>query len=368
MPQPLLSDIGHLLRNCVAHISDTIIVTDTSPLERPGPRIVFVNEAIERMTGYTPEDLIGKSPRVLQGPDTDRQALLRIRKALQAKVPCQEEIINYTRDGTPFWLEMRIVHVPAQSPGGQAYFVGIGRNVSHRREQQHRLQNSEQRLRRMNHTLESVREEERTRIARDLHDDLGQTLTAMKLELELLLETEISLTALQQTKLQRLIDIADGSVDQIRDIASNLRPSLLDHAGFVDAVRWYVQEANQRLAARVVFETGPGCEVSLADDTGIGLYRMLQEALTNICRHAKAQNVCIQYAAPNNRPRLEVRDDGIGFDPVSAELAGAVGLLGLRERAEQLGGQLIINSAPGCGCTIIIELPEQNEKDQNCHR
>lgn len=358
-----LSNVGHVLSHCVERMSDTIIVTETTPLNEPGPRIVFVNAAIERMTGYKKEELLGKSPRILQGPDTDREALKRIRTALDTQTPSHEEILNYTRDGKPFWLEMRIVYVPPEDAHGKSYFIGIGRDVTARRDQQRRLQHSEQRLRRMNHALESVREQERSRIARDLHDDLGQTLTAMKLELGLLLEGEAPLAPLQRDKLQRLCGIADSAVDQIRDIAANLRPSLLDHAGFLAALQWCVQEANERLSAQVVLATGPGCDRTLSDEVAIGLYRILQEALTNVSRHSDAKNVRVYYAAPFNRPRLEVRDDGIGFELEQAELANSLGLLSLRERAAQLGGKLLLESAKGQGCTIIVELPEQNEKD-----
>lgn len=358
-----LVEVGQLLRACVSHIHDTIIVTQGDPLDEPGPRIVFVNEALERLTGYSRDELVGRSPRLLQGAQTDRRALDRVRQALQANQPIQEVLINYTRQGETFWNEMNIVPVPADGAGGAAYFVAIGRDVSARREQQMRLQRSEQALRELNRSEQAVREEERTRIARDLHDDLGQRLTALKLDLGLLLEAKPGLAASQRQKLGRLVQSVDAGIEQIRDIAADLRPSLLDHAGFREAAEWFVEEARPRLAADIFFSAGPGTDQTLPEKVATALYRILQEAFTNIGRHSNAQRVTVSYFLEAGMACLCVQDDGRGFDLPVIQLGQAFGLLGMQERAEALGGSLKIATAVGQGCLITTRIPLNDEKN-----
>lgn len=137
-----------LLETCVAHLHDIVVITEAEPLDEPGPRILYVNEAFVRRTGYTREEAVGKTPRLLQGPRTQRDALDRIRKALKAWKPAREELINYTKAGEEFWLEIQIVPV-ADSTGWYTHWIAIERDVTQRHEAEERLRESEERHRLM---------------------------------------------------------------------------------------------------------------------------------------------------------------------------------------------------------------------------
>ena len=149
----------------------------------PGPCIVFINEAVTRISGYTPEELLGHSPRMLQGPGTDAAARQRLRNSLAAGQPCREVLLNYRKDGTPFWSELDIVPL-AFEEDGETYFAAVQRDITEQRAR-------EERLKRLYLSLEDVREEERKRIARDLHDELGQILSAIKLDIGALRREEM---------------------------------------------------------------------------------------------------------------------------------------------------------------------------------
>lgn len=206
-------------------------------------------------------------------------------------------------------------------------------------------------------------EQERERIARDLHDDLGQTLTALKLDLGLLLESQPPLDATRRQRLERAISTADLGLAQIISVVGNLRPSLLKHAGFLDAARWCVEEADQRLQAEVRFKVGDGADFSLPEDTAVALYRMLQECLTNVAKHADATRVEVSYQVVAGRVILCIKDNGCGFDLERVQKKKGYGLLGMRERAEALGGYCTAETGPNLGCSITIVVPLHHEKN-----
>lgn len=346
--QRYLAEKEHrLLRACVANIDDVIMITESHPLEAPGPRILFVNESVERVTGYPREALLGLSPRVLQGPDTDRAVTARIRQALERCEPVSEVLRNYTSTGEAFWNQLDIVPLSFEEEG-ETLFCSVQRDITAQREW-------ERDMRRLNAALEEAREEERWRIARDLHDELGQTLSAIKLDLGRIRRAH------QGEDKTELLDSANNAaaqaIAQVRSIATQLRPSLLDDLGFVAAARWFLGQAERRLEIPVIWH-GPEADGDLPSPLATALYRVLQEALTNIGRHARAERVDVSFREAAGLVRLSIRDDGAGFDPEAKPVSGSgLGLVGMRERIEGLRGHFQILSAPGEGCVVNVELP-----------
>jgi signal transduction histidine kinase len=211
-------------------------------------------------------------------------------------------------------------------------------------------------LRELSERLNAIREEASARIAREVHDEVGQMLTALRMEVAWLqkrLEPREEITA----KLQSMIQMLDSAVDAVQRITTELRPAILDHLGLAEAVEWYAGETEKR--------TGISCRLRLSlgstalDDAerSTALFRILQEALTNVVRHAEATEVDIRLAREGNRVILAVTDNGRGIAEDKIADARSLGLLGMRERARALGGDIMIRRAPGQGATIEARLP-----------
>jgi signal transduction histidine kinase len=203
--------------------------------------------------------------------------------------------------------------------------------------------------------LNAFREEERSRIARQVHDEIGQMLTVLRMDvawLENRLEPREEITGKLQTMIQNL----DTTLDTVQRITTELRPAILDHLGLEAAVEWYVEELEKR--------TGISCRLSLSlggttldAERSIVLFRILQEALTNVVRHAEASEVEIRLAREGSRVILKVTDNGRGIAGDKITDARSLGLLGMRERARALGGDVVIRRAPGQGTTVEARIP-----------
>jgi signal transduction histidine kinase len=214
-----------------------------------------------------------------------------------------------------------------------------------------RLAEKEAQRSRLMRALLTAQEEERSRISRDLHDQIGQALTAILLGLDRNLE-RVDLRALTELRELAAVTLAD-----VRRIALDLRPSVLDELGLAAAVQRYARELHERYALDVhVLVTLPK-RLSSQEETV--LYRVAQEALTNVVRHAQAGEVSIVATARGGSVQLVVEDDGVGFDPAALAPAEQIGLLGMRERVELLGGSFRIESAPGAGCSVHARIPLQ---------
>ena len=215
------------------------------------------------------------------------------------------------------------------------------------------LRASTEQLRQLAAHLLSVREEERARISREVHDELGQSLTAVKIDLAWL-EFRMPQDGGMLKRIRATRQLADSIIQSIRRISTELRPAVLD-LGLAEAVEWQVQEFEAR--------SGIPCNVRLltrevvAADASTAMFRILQETLTNVARHAEATRAEVVLQTQGNRLVLLIHDNGRGFDQGDAALSKSLGLLGMRERAAILGGHVTISSAPGKGTTVTTWLP-----------
>ncbi len=202
--------------------------------------------------------------------------------------------------------------------------------------------------------LQALSEREKSALARKLHDELGGLLTAAKMDLSWL-QSRLEGSAIQE-RLSQLGSVLDEAMSLKRQVVEELRPSLLDHFGLPTALRAYVESscANAGLACRILVEHE--CE-SLSMDTAIALFRVVQEGLTNIIRHARARTVGLQLSGDAQRCIVILTDDGDGFDAHSPQFRWSYGMWGMRQRAESLGGRLDVKSAVGAGTTLRIEVP-----------
>ena len=209
-----------------------------------------------------------------------------------------------------------------------------------------------------------AREEERARVARELHDELGQVLTSLKLEfmwlVDQLRKSEPRPGIQLVNKLQSLIGLIEVSIQSVRQISSDLRPAMLDHLGLKEAVQWEATKFQARtgIRCRVACELKDG----LTDRTRqLALFRILQEALTNVVRHAHAGAVRISMRVRGRLLTLTIKDNGRGITKAEMASVESIGLLGMTERARLLGGQVRIAGVPGRGTTVTVLVPVTNQ-------
>ena len=226
--------------------------------------------------------------------------------------------------------------------------------IAERQQAEKELQKSREQLRALAVYLQSVREEERTSIARELHDEIGQALTAIKLSLE---RNVSNPSAATPGALTQALALANELIGRVRDLSLELRPAMLDDLGLLAALRWHFDRYTAQTKVAVDFkQTGLG-KRRFSRDIETTVYRIVQEALTNIARHAKVDQVAVEIDADENRLRLAIKDPGIGFDRDSVSARATGGLFGMRERAMSLGGRLTLDSSPGAGTLLTAELP-----------
>jgi signal transduction histidine kinase len=206
--------------------------------------------------------------------------------------------------------------------------------------------------------LQALSEREKSELARKLHDELGGLLTAAKMDLSWL-QSRLEGAAIQE-RLAQLGSVLDEAMDLKRSVVEALRPSLLDHFGLPTALRAYVEStcAKAGLASQIVIEHG--CE-SMSKDTTIALFRVVQEGLSNIIRHAQAKTVKLELVGDDGHCIVTLTDDGHGFDSRNPRFRWSHGLMGMRQRAEALGGRLDVESRVGGGTRVRVEIPVSSQ-------
>ncbi|HOY03388.1 MAG TPA: sensor histidine kinase, partial [Zoogloea sp.] len=217
------------------------------------------------------------------------------------------------------------------------------------------LRQSHQSLRRLSAHLNTVREEERRHIARDIHDELGASLTALQLEMNWLRQ-RLGDDATMRDKLDGMLEIGSHAMQAVRRILNDLRPGVLDHLGLWAALETLLLDFQKRSGLDCHYRCTPEIErCRLGRDAEIALYRIVQEVLTNVSRHARATQVRLEARADHRDLLLSIADDGLGMQvPLQPT---SFGLLGMRERTLALGGTLDIDSHPGAGTRIVLRLP-----------
>ena len=315
-------------------------------------RFLEVNDAFLRDHGFTRDQVIGRtSPELgLWANPEDRRRLI---EAIERDGMVREfEYYGQTRDG-----QVQITSLSAEliQVAGEACILAVATDVTDRRRAEEEIHRSREELRALAARLQSVREDERAHIAREIHDELGQALTGLKLDLSWLRQRLRDRTDLAE-RVQSVVARIDGTIDAVRRIATELRPSVLDHLGLVAAVEWQAQDF-EKLTGLAVRLSVNSTSAAVEGATATTVFRMLQETLTNVARHATATRVDIALDIGADAVTLRVADNGRGISDAELTDRRSLGLVGLRERAIACGGELVIEGRPGHGTVVSARIP-----------
>lgn len=250
------------------------------------------------------------------------------------------------------------VFAPVVSAG---YINVYGRDITKRKTVEQRLAKSREALRSLAARLQVVREEERTQLARRIHDDVGQALIGLKMDLAWLGRNITKArdrppAAKISERLESMAEALGETIQTVRDTASDLRPGLLDDVGLAATIAWQANQFETRTGVKCIF-VGPDEDLGLGRDQTTALFRICQELLTNIAQHAGATTVRIVLTKSEDNMTLEVSDDGKGIEDEQIASSGSLGILGMRERAQILGGELSITGRPGKGTAATVRIP-----------
>lgn len=334
-------------------------IPDMAWLKDRDCRYVAVNTAYLEILGMPENAVLGKRPDEIWPADIAEVYLRTDRAVLKSGRRRRYEEARPDPSGTSRWFET--IKSPIRDKAGRIIgTVGISRDISERKAAESELIKSRAQLRDLSNYLQSVREAERARISRELHDELGQTLTALKMELGWLKERLPAEPTMLRTRVDRLVRIVDHSVTDLQRIASDLRPMILDELGLASAIQWLTQNFSERSQLSIELSLDR-TDVAYSKDVSTAAFRIVQEALTNIVRHSGAASACIVARHSGDELQLKISDNGRGMD-VTRSKRERLGLVGMSERAHMLGGSMEIDSAPGRGTRILVRLPLSMDK------
>jgi PAS domain S-box-containing protein len=314
--------------------------------------VTFWNKGAERLFGYSAAEAIGRPVTDLILPP--HEAIVREDKteALRAHGTWNTQTIRHRKDGSRLWTDLT-VSIVNNVDNERSGFVGIHRDITELKESQALLSESHQRLRNLAGSLIVVRERERSSIARELHDELGQTLTRLGIDFAWL--TDELPKRLQNARFMAMAPLVEKMLRTVQHISSELRPPILDDLGLEAAVEWHVHEFAEWSGRRCTLDLRIGA-LPRDRDRDITVFRILQETLTNIARHARATSVAVRAWTAGSDFVLEVVDDGIGIPDVKISSPQSLGIIGMRERAEGLGGAITFAATPS-GSRVTLHLP-----------
>jgi PAS domain S-box-containing protein len=340
-------------RNLIESTRDLIFIVDGKGT------YTYANPQFERATGYLIGDLIGQPFTFLVAPEHIEATIRRFKKGIRGEdtPPYEADLIN--RNGSRVPVEF-LVTTQYDTAGKAVGRFGIGRDITERRRAEEILKQQSRQLRILSARLSEAEELERKRIARELHDQVGQNLTVVGINLSIV-KSKIPAGEMdvQKARLEDSMVLVEEITEFTRCLMSDLRPPDMDLLGLVASIGWYGERFSMRTGVDVVVE-GEEIHPRPAADVENNLFRIVQEVLTNIGKHARAGCARVRVDVIDGMLRLVIADDGVGFDPSrapKAEARGGWGLMTMTERAEAIGGRFLVESKIGEGTRVTVEVP-----------
>ncbi|MCJ7615830.1 MAG: PAS domain S-box protein [Desulfobacterales bacterium] len=340
--------------NILHSMAETLIVVDTET------RIKAVNEALLNLVGYTEDELIEQPLKKILADEEFPLKKTNLEVIID-KVGIEGYETHYkAKDGrkVPVLFNSSVI---LDQNGNVVNLVCTAMDIVKRKRLENSLQESQRRLRTLSASLQAAQEGERKSLSRELHDDLGQLLTVILFDIAQLRKPEIVFTSGTKGILERIQDGTEKALQRVRSLSAILRPGVLDQLGLKAAVISFLEEIQEQTGLKIV-EQMQVDHSNIPESVSIAIYRILQEAMTNIVKHAAAKQVIVELRSNHKTVALSITDDGQGFNPKSSTMDNGLGLLGMKERVEWLGGVWWVESAPGQGTTIYVEIPLSPEQ------
>ena len=334
----------------------------------PDYKFTFVSKEAELILGYSADDWLKDEEfwrRHLHAEDRDWAVSYGIDHAARGE-DHSYDFRMIAADGRTVWFR-NVVRVLSQNHQPQE-LVGVMIDITSQKESEEQVRKSREQLRALSAHLQYIREEERTRIAREIHDELGQVLTALKMDLSLLnhglLESSESMPRFRlMEEIASMRRLVDRTIQTVRRISTELRPEVLDHLDLRAAMEWQIQEFQVRSGIICEFRSNVDT-IDLDRDSATALFRIFQEAMTNVARHANASRVNIGIVQTDDSLLMEVSDNGRGITESNIANSRSFGILGIRERALLLGGEVDIKGVPGQGTTLTVRVSQPASKSK----
>jgi len=323
--------------------------------------ITYINDKFLKAHGYGSEEVIGHAVSEF----VDEGSLRTVQEQISKQKPGRNEtyeLVWKKKDGgktTAF-----VSQTPIYEKGKFKGSIAVLTDITERRLVEEELSRSREQLRNLSRHLQSIREDESKRIAREIHDELGQALTALKMDLSWLsarLPENLPTRKILIEKTKSMSSLIDKTIQTVQKISAELRPGLLDDLGLIPAIEWQAQEFQERTGIECGLELESE-SLELDADLSTALFRVFQEALTNIGRHARARRINVRLKQRSEKLELQVSDDGIGIPEKAIYAAESLGLMGMRERLMPFGGELNISGDSNLGTTLTISLPFRGRK------
>ena len=341
----------HLLWSAIQQAKDSIIITTANPV-RPSAKIVFVNPAFTKMTGYTAEEVIGKPSLTLQGPMTDSIEWTKFETGSSQSKAFYLETIAYRKDGSQFNLEWEIA--PLRDERGKVtHFVSIQRDITERKRAEEKFELYREQLRSLTSELSLAEESERRRIATQIHDHIGQTLAITKIRLGALKD----LCDGDHTEpIDEIRALIEKTIQYAKSLTFELSPPILYELGFEATIEW-LSEQMQKLHYILFSCENDDTPKPLTREMSILLFQVVRELYMNIVKHSQAHQVVTHIRREGDHLVIQVEDDGIGFDSSAIDRSFTFGFFSIRERLKYLGGTLEVDTTPGKGTIITVISP-----------
>jgi PAS domain S-box-containing protein len=339
-------------RELIENADDIIYETD------PQGCFSFINPNAQRLLKHSIEEAIGQHFRMVIRPDWRERVESFYLAQFKARNPSSYfEFPVITKDGEEIWLgqNVRMVVENNRVVKNQAFC----RNITERRKWEQELEQSRKQLRELSNHLQTAREAERSKISREIHDELGASLTALKMDLswhgDRLAKSDPKLAE----KMADMINKVDECIGTVRKIATDLRPSILDNLGLWAAIEWQAQELQNRMKIPCDLKMSVQ-DLDMPQEEATAIFRIFQETLTNVARHSSATRVTIQVDATEHDVHMKISDNGKGMSEAELLNTQSLGLLGMYERAHTFGGEFSIRSEPGEGTVVSVHMPVHN--------
>ena len=329
-------------------------------ITNPNGIIEYVNPKVIELTGFSAEELINENTRIFSSGEKPKQEYAKLWETIQSGNIWNGEFHNRRKNGELYWESATISPI-FDVAGTITHFLSIKEDITDRKRAEIALNESEELLRKFASHLQNVREEEKVALSREIHDDLGQTLVALKIDMGLLKNKIIKFNTTNDSKdisqeFDNIVKLTDSTIKTARRIMSGLRPELLEMNGFSAAAATYLCDFENRHRINCEFISDVS-GIEMSQQQSLVFFRILQESLNNIAKHSKATLVKVCFRNESNKMILEIIDNGIGFDKNNSGRQDSYGMLGMKERAVLLKGDLDIVSEIGKGSCVRVEIP-----------